>query len=94
MKLEQELVVHKRRLTHIDYITLEGENVLKECKSRVISTSKDGFLKIFEYPSLEVMCILNVNHVLPLKWSIKINDHEIVKFQVAFALKVIHYIRS
>lgn len=40
------------------------------------------------------MCALNVNHVLPIKWSITIDEHEIMKFKVAFALKVVHFIRS
>lgn len=73
---------------------MEGDNLLKEGYFKIITTSKDGFLKIFDYPSFELMCSLNVNHVLPFKWSITIDEHEILKFKIAFALKVIHFIRS
>ncbi|CAD8186742.1 unnamed protein product [Paramecium octaurelia] len=94
LKLDSQIEAHKKRLSHIDFISLEGDNVIKEGQSKVITTSKDGFLKIFDYPSFDLMCALNVNHVLPLKWSITIDEHEIMKFKVAFALKVIHFIRS
>ena len=90
-----EVKAHHDSMTYLSFLSFEGENLLVDVQRslKIVSCSLDHYLKIWTN-GLELLCSLNINHPLPTRWEMKINEKEILKFKLAFALKVVHFIRK
>jgi hypothetical protein len=60
---------------------------------KVLSASFDGYVKIWSI-NFELLCSLNINHPLPTQWNVQIDEKEVIKFKIAFGIKVIQFIRK
>ena len=50
LKLTQRVKAHKDKLTHLDIVSIEGENLLVEGNQKLLTASKDGKIKLFSFP--------------------------------------------
>ena len=81
--LKKSFMIHKDGATSLTLINVPDEYLL--------TTGRDKYVKIIS-KSGECLCAWNVNHPLPLKWSIRIDTLQDMKNKILFSLKVIQAI--
>jgi hypothetical protein len=98
LKLQRSLIteatclnstLRKNFFAHKDGVT--SISIIKVPEEYILTTGNDKYMKIIS-KSGECLCAVNVNHPLPLKWSLKFDSMQDVKGKILFSLKVIQAI--
>lgn len=74
---------HKEQMTTLNIITLS--------EKRILSSSMDGFIKIWGFKG-EKLAIMNINHPLPIIWTIHLDGIKRTRKNILFGLKIVELI--
>lgn len=75
---------HKDLLTSLQLITLHNTYLL--------TSSIDGYIKIWDILTAQLLCSLNINHPLPIKWDIPLDGEQYNTEKIMYALRILDII--
>lgn len=75
---------HREALTSMQLLTI--------AETFLLTSSLDGYIKIWDIHRGEEICSLNINHPLPLKWDIQLAPEEQLADKAMSALRVVDLI--
>lgn len=66
--------------------TINFINIIPVRENMLITSSFDGFLKIWKFPEIQLACSLKIDHPLPNKWDINPDPTIPFKSKIPFAI--------